>query len=201
MIKFTEETTAPSEELPPPQSRSRRWGIKLLRELPWLLAALAVWWIVSDNQSPDIAVGEPPPPIQARIIGADAGTQEIIDTAAWRGKPLLLVFWAPWCTVCGVEMPLLGELADHLGDRARVLGVGLAGTAGEKARFVTKHAPSFPNVDADDSVARTWGLRAYPTIYLLDAEGVLRGRWVGLTTPWRLRFEVYRLLNWAQPEG
>jgi len=171
--------------------------MRLLRELPWLALMLGLWWVLSGDQSPSIQIGERPPAIKASVIG----THDVVDTAAWRGKPLVLVFWAPWCGVCGVEMPLLGELAEDLGDSARVVGVGLAGTLAEKEAFVTKHAPTFPNVDAPDAVGRDWGLRAYPTLYLVDGEGVLRGRWVGLTTPWRLRFEVNRLVKAAQGEG
>ena len=178
-------------EIKPKASWGTRAGKRILRELPWILIIGAIYWAVSSSQTADIATGAQPPTFQARQIGAEA----MIDTQELRGKPLVLVFWAPWCRVCAVEMPLLGDLQQSFGDRAWVLGVGLSGSRAEMEEFVDKHGGGFPQVYGDDGIAAAYGIRAFPTILVLDAEGRVQNQYVGVTTRWRLRWAVSRLLD------
>lgn len=171
--------------------RLQRLGRRAVRELPWLLILLAIYWAVSSSQTVEIEMGERPPPIRAPLIGGGGG----VDTAELRGKPLVLVFWAPWCRVCSVEMPLLGELQQSFGERASVLGVGLSGSRAEMDEFAAKHGSGFPQVYGDQRISSAYGIRAFPTILILDSEGRVQHQFVGLTTRWRLQWSVSRLVD------
>lgn len=109
-------------------------------------------------------------------------------------KPKVLVFWAPWCSVCKTEMPVLSDLQADLGDQALVVGVGLAGTRAEIDGFVADKPTTFKHIYGEGHVD-AFGVRAFPTIIVLDQDNVVRAQTVGLTTPLRVKWEVGRLVD------
>ena len=92
-----------------------------------------------------------------------------------RGRPLLLVFWAPWCQVCQRDLPLLSEFYRH--DKPAELGVvsiGFADNRSNVERFVKERSGTFvyPTAyDEDRWVAQAFKVNATPTYVLMDAQG------------------------------
>jgi cytochrome c biogenesis protein CcmG, thiol:disulfide interchange protein DsbE len=164
----------------PPLSR------RILRELPWLVLIAAVYWIMSDRQAPALEVGAQVPALSWRSVG-DAQELRMADHA---GTPMVLVFWAPWCGVCRTELPLLRSLQDDLGDRAKVIGVAMSGTTEAIEEFAVEYGRGMPHVYADARTESLMGIRAFPTIFVLDAEHRVKARYVGFTTPMRIRLAV-----------
>ena len=108
---------------------------------------------------------------------------------ALRGRAVLLNFWASWCEPCKEEMPSLQALADRHADRLVVLTINLKEPPETIARFVRSSGLRLPIVrDADGSMARTWGVRIYPSTVLIDTQG-------------RVRSVVRGGLDWAGEEG
>jgi thiol-disulfide isomerase/thioredoxin len=100
---------------------------------------------------------------------------EAYSNESLKGRPVLLVFWAPWCDVCQRELPLLrdfsqGEKPGQLG----ILSVGFADSRGNVERFVKERAGTFifPTAyDEDRWVAQAFKINATPTYVVLDYEG------------------------------
>lgn len=92
-----------------------------------------------------------------------------------KGRPVLFVFWAPWCKVCQRDLPLLSEFYQH--DKPTQLGVvsiGFADTRSNVERFVTERPGTFvyPTAyDEDRWVAQAFKVNATPTYVLMDAQG------------------------------
>ena len=180
---MTEIPKDPGEPVAAPAKKT--WRRRILLEIPWLLAFAAVFWYMSQGQAPLLQVGQTSARFEIPLVGG--GT---LDSGKWEGTPQVLVFWAPWCSVCGAEFPLLNDIQEELGDKARVIGIGLSGSQAEMQAFVSKHSPDFPNGMADEKVERQFGVRAFPTIFVLDGHGVVVDRLVGITTPLRIRWAL-----------
>ncbi len=183
------EAAAGNPEVPPAggpaESRLVRFRRRLVREIPWIVLMLALYWALSDRQAPEAEVGKPAPAMTGAWL---AGGSPYV--APSDGKQTLYVFWAPWCGVCKTEFKLFGDLQESLGDGVRVVGVGLAGSRSEMQAFVSENPTDFPSIMGDSTVPRRWGLRAYPTLYLVDGDGILKKTWVGITTPWSIRWAL-----------
>jgi len=107
--------------------------------------------------------------------------------AAFRGRPVLLNFWAPWCQPCRTEMPLLTATyrqAQTTGDPGQalvVLAVAINSAPDTMRAFRDEFQVPFPILhDPDLAVASRYGLGPIPTSFLIDRGGVIR--WVQVGT-------------------
>jgi peroxiredoxin len=96
------------------------------------------------------------------------------------GRPLLVNFWATWCTTCRLEMPDLIEAYEtHKSTGFLILGVNQREADTRVQRFVDEFDIGFPVVmDRRGEVARTWRIggptQGLPSSYFIDAQGVIR---------------------------
>jgi len=99
----------------------------------------------------------------------------------FRGKVVLVNFWATWCEPCVTEMPALQQLRNTFGPRDfEVLAVNMQEGPAKINAFVEKSGVSFPIVrDTDGAVAKVWGARVLPASYLVDRDGRIRYAVVG----------------------
>jgi thiol-disulfide isomerase/thioredoxin len=90
-------------------------------------------------------VPETDPQHDPQLIDAQ-GYQRLLDQ--YRGKPVLITFWATWCEPCRDEYPMLNELAKQYAPKGlRVVGVNLDGDGDLilMRRFIARYKPAFPN--------------------------------------------------------
>ncbi|MBF0193074.1 MAG: TlpA family protein disulfide reductase [Magnetococcales bacterium] len=95
------------------------------------------------------------------------------DITNYRGKVVLVNFWATWCPPCRSEMPSMQRVWDKFKDKGFVI---LAVDVGEKADdiipFAMEYDLEFPIVlDNNDKTARAWKVRGMPTSFLVDKQG------------------------------
>lgn len=90
----------------------------------------------------------------------------------FRGKPVLLNFWASWCGPCRRELPLITKLHRELEGKGLVV-LGLNDELKSTARkFANENGLSFPTLyDAGAKVSRSYRVKAIPSAFLIDAEG------------------------------
>lgn len=105
-----------------------------------------------------------------------------LNDQQFRGKKVLVLFWATWCKPCEEDLPQLIALYDQ--NKAKgfeVLGVNLdAGKAGV-APFLAQHkVPNWPQIHEpgglDSKPAQEFGIISLPTMFLVDEKGVVTGR-------------------------
>lgn len=106
--------------------------------------------------------------------------------ADYRGKVVLVNFWATWCEPCLAEMPSIERLRRSLaGKPFEVLAVNLGEPLGRIDRFLEKVPLGFPTLlDRDTVVAKAWKARVVPASYLIGPDG-------------RIRYVHYGELDWA----
>ncbi len=99
------------------------------------------------------------------------------DLAGYRGKVVVVNFWATWCEPCRDEMPALQRAGQSLADKGLVVLTVNVGDSEEKAAaFFRQAGLSLPVVfDKDWSVARSlWKLRMLPSTFIVDRKSTIR---------------------------
>ena len=103
----------------------------------------------------------------------------------FRGRPLLVNFWATWCGPCVVEMPSLDALAAREGERIRVLALSQDTNDGRRKVTDFFAERSFtrlePYLDPDMDIMMTLGIETLPTTILYNSEGVEVWRMTGMS--------------------
>ena len=100
-----------------------------------------------------------------------------VDLADFKGKVVLLNFWATWCPPCRAEMPEMQQLHQAFKDKGfTVLAVSIDDTRGVIAPFMEGLNLTFPALhDRGLRVARRYGFRGPPLSYLIDVQGRVVG--------------------------
>jgi cytochrome c biogenesis protein CcmG/thiol:disulfide interchange protein DsbE len=102
-----------------------------------------------------------------------------IRLADYRGKIVLVNFWASWCGPCIEETPALIELHHERPDIA-ILGISIDEDPGAYRRFIQRFHVDYTTVlDPDEKVARLYGTDGWPETYILDRKGIIRRKVVG----------------------
>jgi cytochrome c biogenesis protein CcmG/thiol:disulfide interchange protein DsbE len=149
------------------------------------LAALAAVFVLSvaacGASSGQAQTGKAVPPIGGTTLD---GTT--IDLAAYRGHPVVVNFWASWCTPCREEFPLFADRLATLGpsDGLVMLGVLYKDDPGLARNFLGELGATWPTVtDPDGALAAAYRVVAPPQTYFIDSDGVLRGIQIGEVRP------------------
>ena len=104
------------------------------------------------------------------------------------GKPIVLNFWAHWCGPCQVEMPEFNAAYERLGGEVTFLMVHEGAAVDDGKAKVTEGGYTFPVVfDVDSSAGYMYGITAFPTTFFIDAEGNLKGYYIGVMDADRLQ--------------
>ena len=102
----------------------------------------------------------------------------------FRGKPLVLNFWASWCGPCKSEMPDLEAAYRKYGDQIHFLMVdltdGVQETVEKAAGYIAEQGYTFPvYFDSDMAGASAYGVTGIPVTYFIDAEGTFAAYYQG----------------------
>lgn len=124
-----------------------------------------------------------------------------IRLSDYRGRPVWVNFWAPWCLACRTEMPRLeGFWLEHKADGLVVLGVGVRDSADTMRTYAQELGVDYPIVvDGDGKVANLYRALALPFHYWIDRRGVVRDWAVGELPPDALTISLDNILDSPQP--
>jgi len=104
-----------------------------------------------------------------------------VDLAQFKGRVVLVNFWASWCEPCRDEMPSLDRMERRLRDKGfTVLGINIGEGTPRIKQFLKSVPVDFTILrDADSAVLKAWRVRILPASFLLDKNGMLRYQMVG----------------------
>jgi len=134
--------------------------------------AVGLLWITGAGAAGfETRAASPAPELKAHDL---TGTPRTL--ADYRGKVVLLNFWATWCPPCQREMPSLERLRTKMAGRPlEIVAISSAETPDEVNAYLSKMKLGFPVLlDTDSSNTRRWKVFALPTTFVLDAEGRVR---------------------------
>ena len=169
---------APSEELRPSE-----------RRLPATEEPLALSLDTMDVPAPNFALPQ---------LGS-----KILRLSDYRGRVVLLNFWATWCPPCRAEIPDLNKLQSELGPAGlEVIGISLDEDGFESVRpFAEEFDVAYPLVVDDGTVAAQYGsIQGLPTTFVVDRNGQIVRRVTGLFPIEQMRPVLEELLAQAPLE-
>ncbi len=120
-----------------------------------------------------------------------------ISPADWRGKVILLNFWATWCGPCREEIPDLIKLQAKYAGRLQIIGLSVdEGPAEEVKHFAQQMRISYPiAIVSAELQTKFGGILGLPTSFLVDANGGVVQKHIGLRNPALYDTEVRALLG------
>ncbi len=133
-------------------------------------------------------LGKDPQAIESPLIGRPApafalkevGSGKTIDLAQFKGRPVILNFWATWCGPCWEEHPTLVANARALQPRVQFVGVVFQDTEDKIQKFLNDRGQAYPTlVDDAGKTAIAYGVGGVPETFFLDKNGTIVAKYTG----------------------
>jgi len=161
---------------------ARRWWAftltTLLIGLGWTWASRVPSTVAGARQIPSPREGFPAPDFSLDTLGGELAT-----LSAYRGQVVIVNLWASWCGPCRAEMPALQNVyAAHRERGIEVLAVNstFQDSEADAQAFAQNLGLTFPILlDREGAVSRRYLLRALPSTFFIDRQGVIRSVIVG----------------------
>lgn len=115
---------------------------------------------------------------------------KIMSTRDWKGKVILVNFWATWCPPCREEIPAFVAMQEKYKDELLIVGVSMdEGSLDEVRQFAREHKMNYPIVLSTPELHKTFpGVFALPTTFVVDRQLRTVQKHIGLINP-----EIYEL--------
>ncbi len=120
-----------------------------------------------------------------------------IDTAAYRGKVVLINFWAAWCVPCAEEIPQFTVLEDkYRAQGFRTIGISMEDKESVLREFYRKHKMNYPVIVGNQDIAQEYGgILGLPTTFLVGRDGRIHHKYAGTTDFAKLEHDIQALLQ------
>ena len=117
--------------------------------------------------------------------------------SSYRGKLVLLDFWASWCGPCRVETPHLIELQKKYGERGlQIIGVSMDDSPDPARAFYQQFRMNYPVVMGNAKTGELYGgVLGLPIAFLVDRDGRIKAKHIGATDPSVFEKEIATLLQ------
>lgn len=151
-----------------------------------------------------LVLGKDPQFIESPLVGRVAppfalqavGTHEIIDLTQYRGKPVVLNFWATWCHPCWDEHPVLTQVAQMTGSQVQFVGVVYQDDERKITDFLRQRGWSYPTlVDISGKTAIAYGVGGVPETFFLDSKGTIVTKFVGPLSQEQLQANIQKAMK------
>jgi cytochrome c biogenesis protein CcmG/thiol:disulfide interchange protein DsbE len=174
--------------------RRVRWGaIGAITGCVVVVAAISAFGLTRNPSAVrPVLLGKPAPDFTARTLDGASS----VRLSGLRGQVVVLNFWASWCPECVVEHPALATAWERYRDHGVVvLGMSFNDATGTARSFATRLGMGYPVlVDPGDRTALAYGVTGPPETFLIDADGMIAGKWVGPVRYGELSSQIRSLL-------
>lgn len=150
-----------------------------------LIAAVVAWHACTPT-------GPSAPAENAAELSGKGLDGKVVSLADYKGKVVLVDFWATWCDPCKAEIPELIKTQNALGPKGFVvLGVSMDEEVAEVAPFVKKTGINYPMIiNGGERAPKGWVVPGLPTAYLIGRDGKIIRRIFGSKSIEKLAVEV-----------
>jgi len=158
----------------------KKRGVKIALEV---VVLVAIYFTAKSYVQRNLVSGAAPE-ISASFIDGSP-----IQLAQYRGKPLLLHFWATWCSICRLEQSSIQSLSHSY----QVVTIAMQSGEGQKVQeFMRQESLNFPAIaDAGGEISQLYGVNAVPTSFILDSNGKIKFTETGFSSEWGLRLRLW----------
>lgn len=120
-----------------------------------------------------------------------------LSLSSYRGKVVLLDFWATWCAPCREEIPRFVQMQDQYGSQGlQILGVSMDDSPDPVREFYQKFHMNYPVVMGNAKLGEQYGgILGLPVAYLIDREGRITRRYIGATDAAVFEKEIAAMLE------
>ena len=107
----------------------------------------------------------------------------------YRGKPVLVHFWATWCSICRFEQDSIESIAE---DYVVIAVASQSGSRDEVEAYAKENGLNIPVlVDEEGKFGDLYGVRAFPSSYVIDTAGQITDVEIGYSSEWGLRARLF----------
>src|SRR5688572_11631514 len=192
------ESTEPAAPAPPEPRLSRRAAWIAMGSVT---LALGLLWAASDLTAPheeeettDADMVGKPAPLNYTVKNMNG---ESVHLASYKGKIILLNFWATWCPPCKVEIPDLIALQNEYKDDIVVLGFSVDDTADQLKPFADEYQMNYQvlvglgHENIQEAYGPMWGI---PVTIIIDRDGTVAKKQSGIRSKEQIEREIKALL-------
>ncbi|MGH2710474.1 MAG: TlpA family protein disulfide reductase [Actinomycetota bacterium] len=112
----------------------------------------------------------------------------------YRGKVVVVNFWADWCGPCRNEQPGLQRLSEEYEGRVQFIGVNFKDDQAKAREFIREFGVTYPSVVDDGPLANRFQMQYPPTTFVVDRTGIMRYQLLGEQDEGELRAYIEELL-------
>lgn len=147
-----------------------------------LFIATVIFFFIINNTNGEPEEGPYPPSYNI------TSSNNLVNLSDFKGKVLILDFWATWCPPCRKGIPDLIELKNEFkNSEFEIIGISLDGitrggaTKNDVIPFIKDYGINYPILDGDENIAQQYGgIRSIPTSFVIDKEGFIVSYYQGL---------------------
>lgn len=172
------------------------------------IALIALFFIINNNTNGESEEGPYPPdyvPTSQGVVKKAPNFElksidgKMVNLADYRGKVVIVDFWATWCPPCRRGIPDLISLKKAYASKGvEVIGISVddSRTIGEVPTFAKDQKINYPVVYVDQSVADAYGgIESIPTTFIIDKKGNIAAHFVGLVPKESLAAQLDKLIK------
>jgi cytochrome c biogenesis protein CcmG/thiol:disulfide interchange protein DsbE len=115
------------------------------------------------------------------VTGSNAGADSQLDLTQYKGKVVVVDFWASWCVPCRRSFPWLNNMQEKYGDEGLVIvGVNMDSDTAEAHKFLQEFPADFTIIyDSDRALGKQYSVEAMPTSFVIGRNGEIVANHLG----------------------